>query len=79
LGLPPFDEALEPVVDFRDGDDPATDVGGGGRALWGAQDSSLDTSLSGSLSDSELDDACVLGCDGFFALLMVGGIPWLTN
>jgi hypothetical protein len=33
LGLPPFDETFEPVLDFRDGDDPATDVGGSGRAL----------------------------------------------
>lgn len=78
LGLPPFDEAFEPLLDFRDGEDPATDVGGSGRALWGSQDPSLDSAYSDPLPESELD-TCDLGWDGgFFALLMTG-LLWFTS
>ena len=71
------DEAFELLPDFRDGEDPATDVGKSGRALWGSTGSSLDTaSLSEPLPDSELGDACVFGD---FTFLMAGAFPCLTS
>ena len=62
-----FFEDLDPLLDWRD----PIDVGGSGRALWGSTDSSLDTSsLSASLADSSLEDACVFGEP--FTFLMAG-------
>ena len=53
-----FFEDLDPVLERRD----PIDVGGSGLALWGSTDSSLDpSSLSSSLPDSSLEDACVFG------------------
>ena len=61
------DEDLDPELDRRD----PIDVGGSGLALWGSTDSSLDpSSLSSSLPDSELEDACVFGAP--FTFLMAG-------
>ena len=70
-----FFAVLEPLLDWRG---PAIDVGGSGRALWGSTDSSLDTSsLSASLADSSLDDACVFG--ELFTFLMAGAFGWLRS